>query len=273
MPAHYVAVDNHRFGPWALVTGSSSGIGEALARQLAASGLNLVLIARRGPLLERLGRELNRQFNIDYRVVELDLTSGDILTPIRAATDDLDIGLVVSNAGGPFPGAFLSLSEDALFGQLRLDVTAPLQLVHHFVPKLAARRRGGLLLVGAMGATGGLPLVALTSAGKSFVESLGRSLHDEFSKLGVYTTVLIVGPTDTRVIDMLGLDRARLPMKPQSPAATAAEALAALGANRPTHLSGWTNRLAHRVLPSALTTRLARSLVEQGMANLARAAT
>lgn len=273
MASPFTAVDKHRFGPWALITGSSSGIGEAFARQLAASGLNLILVARRGQLLERLGLELQNRFGIDYRVVALDLTSNDILTPIRAATDDLDIGLVISNAGGPFPGAFLSLPSEALFGQLRLDVTAPLQLVHHFAPKLAARRRGGLLLVSAMGATEGLPLVAATSAGKAFVESLGRSLHGEFSKLGVHTSVLIVGPTDTRVIDMLGLDRARLPIKPQSADATAAEALAALVANRPTHLSGRINRLVYRVLPSALTTRLARSLVEQGMANLARAAT
>jgi len=121
------------------------------------------------------------------------------------------------------------------------------------------------MLVSAMGATEGLPLVAVTSAGKSFVESLGRSLHGEFDKLGVHTTVLIVGPTDTRVIDMLGLDRSRMPMKPQSAEATAAEALAALVRNRPTLLSGRINRLVYRFIPSALTTRMARSMVEQGM--------
>ena len=97
----FTRVDKQRFGPWALVTGASSGIGEALARQLAASGLNLVLVARRGPLLEKLGAELHTTHGIDYRVVPLDLTSDDILTPLRAATDDIDIGLGSSNAGGP----------------------------------------------------------------------------------------------------------------------------------------------------------------------------
>jgi uncharacterized protein len=269
--SHSIALDAHRFGPWALVTGSSSGIGEAFARHLAASGLNLVLVSRRGPLLEKLGAELQARFGIDYRVVALDLTSEDILAPIRAATDGIDIGLLISNAGGPLPGAFLSQSADTLFGQVRLDVTTPLQLIHHFGAKLAARGRGGLILVSAMGATEGLPLVAVTSAGKSFVESLGRSLHGEFTKLGVSTTVLIVGPTDTRVIDMLGLDRAHMPIKPQSADATAAEALAALGANRATHLSGRINRLVYRLTPTALTTRMARSMVEHGMAALGRA--
>jgi uncharacterized protein len=268
--APFTRVDKARFGPWALITGASSGIGEALARQLAASGLNLVLVARRGPLLERLAQELHATFEIDSRVVALDLTSDDILTPIRAATDDLDVGLVISNAGGPLPGQFLGLSNETLFGQVRLDVHTPLHLIHHFVPPMAARGRGGLILVSAMGATSGLPLVATTSAGKSFVESLGRSLHGEFAELGLNTTVLIVGPTDTRVIDMLGLDRGHMPIKPQSADATAAEALAALVANRPAHLSGRLNRVIHRLVPATVTTRLARSMVRQGMAALAR---
>lgn len=266
----FTRIDTQRFGPWAFVTGASSGIGEALARQLAASGLNLVLVARRGPLLERLGDELHADFGIDFRVVALDLTSEDILTPIRAATDDLEVGLLISNAGGPLPGQFLGLSSDTLLGQVRLDVHTPLQLIQHFVPAMAARGRGGLILVSAMGATGGLPLVATTSAGKSFVESLGRSLHGEFAELGLNTTVLIVGPTDTRVIDMLGLDRGRMPIKPQSADATAAEALRALAANRPAHLSGRLNRVIYRLVPATVTTRLARSMVRQGMAALAR---
>lgn len=271
MRSHLTRLDPRRFGPWALVTGASSGIGEAFARQLAASGLNVVLVARRGSLLEQLGRDLQATYRIDYRVVVLDLTSDDVLTPVRVVTDDLDIGLVISNAGGPLPGEFLRQSKDVLFGQVRLDVTAPLELIHHFGLRLAARGRGGLILVSAMGATSGLPLMAITSAGKSFVESLGRSLHGEFTRLGLNTTVLIVGPTDTRVIDMVGLDRKKLPIKPQSAEATAAEALAALIANRPALLSGWINRLVHRTMPSALTTRLARSMVEQGVTALARA--
>lgn len=146
-----------------------------------------------------LGRDLQARYGIDYRVVALDLMSDDVLSPVRKATDDLDVGLVISNAGGPLPGEFLRQSREVLFGQVRLDVTAPLELIHHFAPSLAARGRGGLILVSAMGATGGLV------------------------------------------------------------------------ANRPALLSGWINRLVHRTLPSALTTRLARSMVEQGVAALARA--
>ena len=270
MSSVFTRIDSSRFGPWAIVTGSSSGIGAAFARHVAASGLNVILVARRGTLLEELGEQLQEEFGVQYRAVVADLTHEDFLTLIRAATDDLDIGLVISNAGGPLPGEFLAQPVDALLAQVRLDVEAPLRMIHHFAPRLARRGKGGVILVSAMGAVEGLPLVATTSAGKAFVESLGRSLHGEFTKLGLHTTVLVVGPTDTQVIDLMGLDRAHMPIKPQPAASTAAEGLEALIANRPAHLSGRINRLVHRVVPASLTIRMARGMVEQGVAALAR---
>ena len=80
-------IDQNRFGPWALVTGASSGIGKEFARQLAASGLNLVLVARRLSLLEDLGHQLANQFEIQYRAVGVDLTEPGFLETIEAATD------------------------------------------------------------------------------------------------------------------------------------------------------------------------------------------
>lgn len=269
MGSRMARIDKDRFGPWAVVTGSSSGIGRALARQLAANGLNVVLVARRGQLLEELGQQLAREYRVEYRAVAVDLTSEGFLAPIRAATDDLDIGLVISDAGAPLPGEFIDTQLEALLRQVRLDVTAPLQLTHHFARRLAERGRGGMLLVSAMGAGRGLPLVAVSAAGKSFVLSLGEGLHAEFAKRGLNASVLIVGPTDTHVIDLMGLDRSKMPVKPQTAEATAAEALAALVANRATHLSGRINRILYRVMPASITTRLARSMVEQGVASLA----
>ena len=101
-------INKNTFGPWALVTGASSGIGKEFARQLAASGLNLVLVARRLPLLEEIGRTLADEYGIDYRAIALDLSQEDFLGRLEAATRDLEIGLVVSNAGTADAGAFLS---------------------------------------------------------------------------------------------------------------------------------------------------------------------
>ena len=92
-------IDKNKFGPWAIVTGASSGIGKEFARQLAASGLNLVLVARRLPVLEEVGRGLAKEFGVAYRAVGVDLSDEGFLETLAEATRDLDVGLVISNAG------------------------------------------------------------------------------------------------------------------------------------------------------------------------------
>src|SRR5258708_25195590 len=118
------------FGPWAMITGASSGIGEEFARQLAASGLHLVLVARRLSALEALGSELARTFGIHYPAVGLDLTTDDGLAKLTKDTQALDIGLVISNAGARTAGDFLLMEHKALRRDLRLNVHAHLELTH-----------------------------------------------------------------------------------------------------------------------------------------------
>ena len=93
------ALDKKRFGPWALVTGASSGIGKEFARQIAASGINVVLVARRESLLDEVGQGLAKDFNVRYRAVVADLSQEGFLDKLAEATNDLDIGLVVSKIG------------------------------------------------------------------------------------------------------------------------------------------------------------------------------
>src|ERR1700681_1622015 len=147
-----VALDKKRFGPWALVTGASSGIGKEFARQIAASGINIVLVARREDLLKEVGVEFSKRYGVEHRVVVLDVSREDFIGQLASATDDLDIGLVVSNAGTGNPGEFLKLDRQLLQATLRLSTMAHLDITHHFGAKLAKRRRGGLILAGAMGA-------------------------------------------------------------------------------------------------------------------------
>jgi short-subunit dehydrogenase len=95
-------LDPEAFGPWA-----SSGIGKEFARQLAANGLHVVLAARRLPLLEDLGHQLASSYGVRYRAVKVDLTEPGFLAALNAATQDLDIGLVISNAGAFYSGRLL----------------------------------------------------------------------------------------------------------------------------------------------------------------------
>jgi NAD(P)-dependent dehydrogenase (short-subunit alcohol dehydrogenase family) len=112
------ALDKRQFGPWALVTGASSGIGKEFARQIAASGINVVLVARREELLAELGRAISQEFDVQYRALAMDLSQEGFIAGLADATHDIDIGLVVSNAGTGNPGEFLkarssTASEDA----------------------------------------------------------------------------------------------------------------------------------------------------------------
>src|SRR5260370_23557601 len=104
-----VALDKKRFGPWALVTGASSGIGKEFARQIAASGINIVLVARREDLLKEAGVDFSKRYGVEHRVVVLDVSREDFIVQLASATGDLDIGLVVSHAGTPNPVDLLKL--------------------------------------------------------------------------------------------------------------------------------------------------------------------
>src|SRR5262245_45730233 len=150
-------VDKHKFGPWTIVTGASSGIGKEFARQLAASGLNLVLVARRLVLLEALGQQLAKEYGIQYRAVGVDLSEGTFLGKIAPVLEKLDIGLLISNAGTGLPNEFLTADVNTLHNVVRLNIISHLQLIRYLGQKLARRGRGGVLLVSALGAAEGIP--------------------------------------------------------------------------------------------------------------------
>jgi short-subunit dehydrogenase len=261
-----IHVDKDKFGPWAIVTGASSGIGKEFARQLAASGLNLVLVARRLPLLEDLGRQLKKEYGVHYRAVEVDLTEDDFLEKIEAATQDLDIGLLISNAGAGVPGEFLTLERSALLRIVHLNAIAHLDLAHHFGQRLAQRGRGGVLLVSAMGAAQGIPYMANDSGTKAFVLSLGEALHVEFQKLGLHVSVLLPSPTDTPVLAEFGFDVDTMPMKPMSVEQCVDEGLAALNANRATHITGRMFRIMDALTPRSVMTRMNGNMLAKAIA-------
>lgn len=261
-----IRVDKDTFGPWAIVTGASSGIGREFARQLAANGLNLVLVARRLPLLEELGRQLENEYRVHYRAVGLDLTRDDFLETLAEVTQDLDVGLLISNAGAGIPGEFLTLERSALLQIVHLNAIAHLDLVHHFGQRLAQRGRGGVLLVSAMGAAHGIPYMANDSATKAYVLSLGEALHEEFEKFGLHVSVLLPSPTDTPVLAEFGFDADTMPMKPMAVEQCVDEGLAALGANRATHITGRMFRIMAALTPRSLMTRMNGSMLAKAIA-------
>jgi short-subunit dehydrogenase len=260
------SLDKKRFGPWALVTGASSGIGKEFARQIAASGINVVLVARRENLLKEAGVEFSKRYGVEHRVVVLDVSREDFIRQLTSVTDDLDISLIVSNAGTGNPGEFLKLDRELHRTTLRISTMAHLDITHNFGAKLAKRRRGGIILAGAMGAEAGVPRMANDGAAKAYVHSLGEALHYELKPIGVYVTVLAAGFTNTAVLDKFGLDPKTMPMKPMSVEQCVSEALIGLRKNRSKVIPGRLNRILNALVPTSLARKIEADLIHKGLA-------
>lgn len=259
-------LDKAQFGPWAVITGASSGIGREFARQIAASGINVVLVARREALLCQAGLEFSEAYGVEHRIVVADLSKEGFLGSLSSATDGLDIGLIVSNAGTANPGEFLKLDRKELVRLLKLNSLAHMEIAHHFGTQLVRRHRGGIVLCGAMGAVQGVPFMANESGAKSYVQSFGEVLHRELAPLGVSVSVLIIGPTQTAIIEKIGFDPAAMPMKPMPVEQCVFEGLEALKRNRATHLSGRINRIMNALVPASLSRSMMHKMMVKALA-------
>src|SRR5712692_4964035 len=261
------ALDKGQFGPWALVTGASSGIGKEFARQIAASGINVVLVARRETALLEVGRSIAKDFKVQHRVIVMDLSQEGFIPKLAELTKDLDIGLVVSNAGTGNSGEFLKLDRQLLEETLRLNTMSHLDIAHYFGRKLAVRRRGGLILVGAMGAENGIPCIANDGGAKAYVHSLGEALHYEFKPLGVYVTVLATGFTNTPVLEKFGFDPKSMPMKPMSVEQCVSEDLSGLVKIRSRVVPGRLNRIMNALVPASSARKMEADMIDKGLAS------
>jgi short-subunit dehydrogenase len=266
-------LDRARFGPWAVITGASSGIGREFARQIAASGINVVLVARREALLREAGAEFSKAYSIEHRAVVADLSVEGFISGIASATAGLDVGLVISNAGTANPGEFLKLERGELIRLLKLNSLAHMEIAHHFGAGLVERRRGGIVLCGAMGAMQGVPFMANESGAKSYVQSFGEALHVELKPFGVNVSVLVIGPTQTAIIEKIGFDPATMPMKPMPVEQCVSEGLEALKRNSSTHLSGRMNRIMNALIPAKLSRRMMRKMMAKALAARMQTAT
>jgi short-subunit dehydrogenase len=215
----------HRYGPWAIVTGASSGIGEALARELAGHGLCVVLVARRRDRLEALAAELG----VPTQIVALDLAADGAVEDLAAAVADKDVGLVCANAGFGEKGAFESIDLATYRRMIRLNCEATLGLVHALVPRLVARGRGGIVIVASTAAFQGAPWTSAYAATKAFDLVLAEGLHVELAPRGVDVVALCPGPTDTEGPRRTGVDPARVPFGFASAALVARSGLDGLG--------------------------------------------
>ena len=186
-----------RYGPWALITGASAGLGEEFARQLAALGLNLVLVARRKDRLQELAEELTTTYPIAVKPVAVDLSLTKFMRHIEAATKGMEIGLLVNNAGFGLHGPFLTHDLTRELEMLDLNCRAPLILTHHFAADMVLRRRGGIIFLGSTIAYQPAAYMANYSATKVYNQFFGEALWYELKGHGVDVLTLNPGTTST----------------------------------------------------------------------------
>lgn len=199
-----------RYGPVALVTGASSGIGTGFAEELAARGMNLVLAARRVDRLEEHKARLEAEHGIAVQVVQCDLADPQAPARLIADCEGLDIGLVVSNAGFGAKGRFEQIDAAVMAEMLTVNCHAQMQIAHGFLPKLKARGRGGLLLVSSVEGLMGGPFSAAYAATKALVVALGEGLWGELQGTGVDVLTLTPGATESEAAAKQGFDRAQM---------------------------------------------------------------
>jgi hypothetical protein len=193
-----------RYGPWALVTGASAGIGAEFARQLSEKGLNLVLVARRRQRLEDLARDLESRNKVQVRIVTVDLSQPDFLPTILSVTNSIEIGLLVNNAGFGLAGHLIEHELEKELQLLDVNCRAPLVLTHVFGRQMAQRKRGGIIFVSSVSAYIATPFEASYAASKVYELFLAESLGYEFKKKGVDMLALCPGSTDTEFHEIAG---------------------------------------------------------------------
>lgn len=253
-----------KYGPWAVVTGASGGIGAEYAEVLAEKGLDLVVVARGKEKLEEVSRRLQEQHGVKVRVVPADLASPEGIETIKKATADLEVGLLVNNAGIWQMGDFLQNDIEKDLQSVKINAEAPMQLTHHFAGKMAERGRGGVINVGSGAALHGVPGQAAYSAAKGFLLNFTESMRHELKAKGV--DVIITNPGPVRGEASSIYDQSKIPLPMVSGREVALDSIKKLGKKTST-VTGWLNQqamsVALRVMPRDMLASIAGYMLEK----------
>jgi short-subunit dehydrogenase len=176
--------------------------------------MNLVLVARRPEPLEKLGQEVRAASKVEVRTLSLDLKRSDMLGRIREVTDDIEVGLLIFNAGelDSVWGPFLDRTLEDVLAAARVTAIGQTTLAHHFGARMAARRRGGIILVGSLSGNAGMPNQATYCAAKAYSQILAEALWCELKPRGIDVLSLVLGITDTPARTRSGIPAPMLPV-------------------------------------------------------------
>lgn len=220
-----------RYGPWAVISGASEGTGRAFARQVAASGIHCILLARREAPLAELAEQIRSESGVECICASVDLSLPDAFEKIVGVVGDREIGLFINNAGADPNGShFLDKEVDTWIGMINRNLVTTQRCTHHFAGLMRKRGKGGLLFVGSGAGWGGGPFMATYSGAKAFDLCFTESLWAELKPHNVDVLHLVLTVTDTPALRQLLEDKKQpLPSRMAPPENVAAVGLAQLG--------------------------------------------
>jgi len=243
-----------------LITGASSGIGEAFARRLAAEKHNLVLAARSETKLHELCDELMLKHQITAHYVAIDLTEFDADRRLFDETEKhgFEIAWLINNAGYGSMGNFANLELETELKMINLNVTVLVGLTHRYLRKMRERKSGVIINVASTASFQPIPFMATYAATKAFVRSFSEAIAEENRSFGITVTALCPGPTNTNFFDAAGAEPLKMKGM-QSPEAVVETALNAARRGKASVISGWTNYIGSifgTLTPNYLITRV-----------------
>jgi short-subunit dehydrogenase len=256
-------------GKWALITGASSGIGWALAEELAAGGAHLVLTARRRQRLAQLRKRLRTAHAVPVEVVAADLNQPDGPEKIFAFTNQrgIIVDLLVNNAGVGSYGEFRESHRPRELGIVQVNCSAVVHLTHLYLPGMVERRSGDILIVASTGAYQGVPYMATYAASKAFDLLFAEALAEEVKRYGLRVCALCPGPTVTEFQKAAGVPEQMAAGMEERADQVARIGLRALAAGEHSVISGFTNWLGvevQRIAPRRFVTYAAEKLFRPG---------
>lgn len=251
-----------RYGPWAVVTGASSGIGRAFAVELAACGLNLALIARNEVELARLAADLSARHGVETRVLLADLSQPGAAAAAMARMDDLDIGLLVASAGFGTSGDVIETDAADELAMIDVNCHSLFTMTQHAARRMVARGSGGIILLSSLVAFQGVARSANYAATKAYVQTLAEGLNRELRSRGVDVLAVAPGPVESGFAARAGLRMSGA----VTPEIVAREALPALG-RRMTVRPGARNRFLQAAL-APMPRPLRARILQQVMAGM-----
>jgi 17beta-estradiol 17-dehydrogenase / very-long-chain 3-oxoacyl-CoA reductase len=201
-PSLGLGIDLRTQGKWAVVTGATDGLGKAFAKALAEKGLNIVLVSRSISKLKDVAAEIERKYCVETRVVEADLTEGQVVyAEIGKATQDLEVGVLINNAGASYdhPELFTSVSEEVLARILQLNVAGVTGVARAVLPGMMERGKGVLINVSSTAAAIPSPYLSVYAASKAYIDKLSADLATEAAPRGVTVQCVLPGPVATKM--------------------------------------------------------------------------